>query len=227
MKKFLTIAAVLILLLTLSVPAFAASADAPIDIAPSVSFETLVVIAEDGSVVKVMPADPAVVNGESLIDAANLSKNVENAHELEGYDVFDLVVVDENGNPVERTTPITVTLSYAAADRVIAAFVQNGDGTWTEVEFTVGEGTITLYLPHLTPVALVLGTPGQAAPAESGETAPAPEQGSTTPGGTVVPGGPVVSPQTGYNTALWAVLAVAMVACAGYCFVSARKKAAE
>lgn len=35
------------------------------------------------------------------------------------------------------------------------------------------------------------------------------------------------SPQTGYNTALWAIAAAAMVVCAGYCFVSARKKAAE
>ena len=35
------------------------------------------------------------------------------------------------------------------------------------------------------------------------------------------------SPQTGYNTILWAISAAAMVACAGYCFASARKKAAE
>lgn len=35
------------------------------------------------------------------------------------------------------------------------------------------------------------------------------------------------SPQTGDNTILWAISAAAMVACAGYCFVSARKKAAE
>ena len=44
------------------------------------------------------------------------------------------------------------------------------------------------------------------------------------PGG--APGGKR-SPQTGYNTVLWAISAAAMVACAGYCFVSARKKAAE
>lgn len=34
------------------------------------------------------------------------------------------------------------------------------------------------------------------------------------------------SPQTGYNTALWTISAVAMVVCAGYCF-SARKKVSE
>ena len=45
-------------------------------------------------------------------------------------------------------------------------------------------------------------------------------------GGGGAPGGKS-SPQTGYNTALWAIAAAAMVVCAGYCFVSARKKAAE
>lgn len=35
------------------------------------------------------------------------------------------------------------------------------------------------------------------------------------------------SPQTGDNTILWAISAAAMVACAGYCFVSARKSSAE
>ena len=35
------------------------------------------------------------------------------------------------------------------------------------------------------------------------------------------------SPQTGYNTVLWTISAAAMVVCAGYCFASARKKAAE
>ena len=35
------------------------------------------------------------------------------------------------------------------------------------------------------------------------------------------------SPQTGYNTALWAMSAAMMALCAGYCFVSARKKTAE
>ena len=35
------------------------------------------------------------------------------------------------------------------------------------------------------------------------------------------------SPQTGYNTLLWSISAAAMVACAGYCFVSARKKVSE
>lgn len=35
------------------------------------------------------------------------------------------------------------------------------------------------------------------------------------------------SPQTGYNTTLWAMSAVMMALCAGYCLISARKKKAE
>ena len=36
--------------------------------------------------------------------------------------------------------------------------------------------------------------------------------------------GTAKSPQTGYNTALWAMSAAMMALCAGYCLISARKK---
>ena len=39
--------------------------------------------------------------------------------------------------------------------------------------------------------------------------------------------GTAKSPQTGYNTAMWAISAAMMALCAGYCLVSARKKTAE
>ena len=216
MKKFLAIAAVLILLLTLSVPAFAATASPEYDDGEEY-------IAEDGTDVLVEEgAAPEGVDGETLQDAMRQDARLENA-EITGYDFFEIFALDENGNPVDRDYPIAFSFYYAKAAQVIAAFVQNGDRSWSKVDFkNLGNGMLWLAPSHLTPVALVLGTASE-------EPAPAdttPQQGGTTPGGTT-PGGYVPSPQTGYSIALWAILAVAMVACAGYCFVSARKKTAE
>jgi hypothetical protein len=215
MKKFLAIAAVLILLLTLSVPAFAA---------PSPEYnDEQETVAEDGTDVLVKEGTaPEGVDGETLQDAMRLDGRLENA-EVSGYDFFEMVALDENGNPVDRDYPIAFSFYYAKAAQVIAAYVQNGDRSWSWIDFrNLGNGMLWLSPLHLTPVTLVLGTATE-------EPAPAdttPAQGGVTPGGTT-PGGYVPSPQTGYSIALWAILAVAMVACAGYCFVSARKKTAE
>ena len=58
-----------------------------------------------------------------------------------------------------------------------------------------------------------------------------PTGGDTTPADTQ-PGGPAapaagVSPQTGYDTILWGLCALAMIGCAGICFASTRKKVEE
>ncbi len=66
---------------------------------------------------------------------------------------------------------------------------------------------------HLCTVAFVLGTVKAAADTNN--------SGAKAPGNQTKP-----SPQTGYNTALWAIAAMALILCAGYCFVSSRKKTA-
>ena len=208
MKKILAIAAVLILLLTLAVPAFAVDAD-DVELVSSVEAEPETVEATDGTPVVIGPVDEDEVNVHTLVIVVNgLDATVD------GVVVYDISAVDAEGNPIDRDTPITVDIPFEQALQVVEVLIKNDDGTWTSVPFTADADSVLCQFPHLTPVAFVLGTKVEPAPGPSVEPAPG-------------PGGTVPSPQTGYSIALWTILAVAMIACAGYCFVSARKKTAE
>lgn len=201
MKKILAIAAVLILLLVLAVPALAVD---------SVTAQPDTIAAEDGTPVVVDAVDKEEVDVSKLVVVVNgLDANVE------GAELFDIYAVDASGNPVARNTPITVDIPFAQAQKVVAVLIQNADGSWTSVPFTADADSVLCQFPHLTPVTFVLGSKVAPAPGPGTEPAPGPGPGT------------VPSPQTGYSIALWAILAVAMIACAGYCFVSARKKTAE
>ena len=79
--------------------------------------------------------------------------------------------------------------------------VLHGPAPWTSEPFTGSVVTVS----SLSPFALIVKADSS--------------------GGTPQPG--QTSPQTGYNTALWTVSAVAMVLCAGFCFTQARRKDAE
>ena len=207
MKKILAIAAVLILLLTLAVPAFAVDAD-DVELVSSVEAEPENVEATDGTEVVIGPVDEDEVNVGTLVIVVNsLDANVD------GVEVYDISALDADGNPTDRDTPITVDIPFEQALQVVEVLIKNDDGTWTSVPFTADEDSVLCQFPHLTPVAFVLGTKVEPAPGPGTEPAPGP--------------GTVPSPQTGYSIALWTILAVAMIACAGYCFVSARKKTAE
>ena len=207
MKKILAIAAVLILLLTLAVPAFAVDAD-DVELVSSVEAEPENVEATDGTEVVIGPVDEDEVNVGTLVIVVNsLDANVD------GVEVYDISALDADGNPTDRDTPITVDTPFEQALQVVEVLIKNDDGTWTSVPFTADEDSVLCQFPHLTPVAFVLGTKVEPAPGPGTEPAPGP--------------GTVPSPQTGYSIALWTILAVAMIACAGYCFVSARKKTAE
>lgn len=207
MKKILAIAAVLILLLTLAVPAFAVDAD-DVELVSSVEAEPETVEATDGTPVVIGPVDEDEVNVQTLVIVVNgLDATVD------GVVVYDISAVDAEGNPIDRDTPITVDIPFEQALQVVEVLIKNDDGTWTSVPFTADEDSVLCQFPHLTPVAFVLGTKVEPAPGTGTEPAPGP--------------GTVPSPQTGYSIALWTILAVAMIACAGYCFVSARKKTAE
>ena len=207
MKKILAIAAVLILLLTLAVPAFAVDAD-DVELVSSVEAEPENVEATDGTEVVIGPVDEDEVNVGTLVIVVNgLDATVD------GVVVYDISAVDAEGNPIDRDTPITVDIPFEQALQVVEVLIKNDDGTWTSVPFTADEDSVLCQFPHLTPVAFVLGTKVEPAPGPGTEPAPGP--------------GTVPSPQTGYSIALWTILAVAMIACAGYCFVSARKKTAE
>ncbi len=99
--------------------------------------------------------------------------------------------------------------------------MQNADGSWSDCSFEAKDGALVISAPHLTPIAIVLLTEEAAAAKTAAAAEPAPTEPAP------APVGPQRSPQTGYNTVLWIVLAVAMVSLAGYCFVSARKKVQE
>ena len=202
MKKLLSIAAVLVLLLTLAAPALAAEINYP-----SVINGEIEATSDDGTKVEIDPANPANVDENSLKQAIGNSGKVTG--DDYGVDVFEAFALDEDGNKTERTTPIAITFYYENAERVIAAFIQNSDKSWTEIEFSVSGKYVTVYAPHLTPIALVLR----------------PESAPVTPGSGDA--GTHTSPFTGDYTVIWAAVAVAMVLCAGACFVSARKKSAE
>ena len=204
MKKILSIAAVLVLLLTLTVPVFAAEVNYP-----SVSNGEIAATSDDGTPVEVTYANPADVNEGNLKLAIGDAGIVPDDNY--GVDVFEANALDGNGNKAERNDPITITFWYENADLVIGALIQNADESWTSVPFTVDGNWVTVYLPHLTPIAMVLK-----AEAAAPSTPTVPEAS-----------GSHQSPFTGDYTVIWAAAAVVMALCAGAFFMSARKRNAE
>ena len=192
MKKVLTIAAVLVMILALSLSAFAA------ELSYSVSYGDQTV-AVNGGTVTVSSADKNATNEDALLDA------VEQA----GIPSDAKIVVLDFAPSAGVTFPAVV--KFAVDDVNALSAILHWTGTaWETISFTKNaDGTVDATFNSLSPVALVYGT--AAAPA----------------GPATTPAGPQRSPQTGYNTVLWIIMAAAMVSLAGYCFVSARKKTQE
>ncbi len=224
MKKIMTVLLVLTMLLGLCAPALAVeiiyiAGDGfePLmtetdgsayegDATPSVTYDPRGVVVADGLHLEIRTANPAEVNEETLADTASKSETIVRAGDMWLLEVVDVVVVrDSDGEAVDWPQPITVTLR--CPDWVLASFIQEDDGSWTELRFENGEedGVVTLYLPHLTPVAFAL-------PDKRGN-----ESGTGD--------GVVTSPQTGYDTGLWTALAAAFAVGAAVCLIRGRKKA--
>ena len=227
MKKIMTVLLVLTMLLGLCAPALAVeiiyiAGDGfePLmtetdgsayegDATPSVTYDPQGVVVADGLHLEVRTANPADVNEETLSDTASKAEAIVRVGDLWLLEVVDIVVVrDSDGEVVDWPEPITVTLR--CPDWILASFIQEDDESWTELRFENGEedGVVTLYLPHLTPIAFVL---------KSEASAPVVPQDS----------GSHQSPFTGDYTVIWAAVAVVMALCAGACFISACKRNAE
>ncbi len=192
MKKVLTIAAVLVMILALSLSAFAA------ELSYSVSYGDQTV-AVNGGTVTVSSADKNATNEDALLDA------IEQA----GIAADAKVVVLDFAPSAGVTFPAVVTFAVDDVNALSAILHWNGTA-WETISFTKNaDGTVSATFNSLSPVALVYGA--AAAPA----------------GPATTPAGPQRSPQTGYNTVLWIIMAAAMVSLAGYCFVSARKETQE
>ncbi len=224
MKKIMTVLLVLTMLLGLCAPALAVeiiyiAGDGfePLmtetdgsayegDATPSVTYDPQGVVVADGLHLEVRTANPADVNEETLSDTASKAEAIVRVGDMWLLEVVDIVVVrDSDGEVVDWPEPITVTLR--CPDWILASFIQEDDGSWTELRFENGEedGVVTLYLPHLTPVAFALPD----------------KRGSESGTGD----GVVTSPQTGYDTGLWTALAAAFAVGAAVCLVCGRKKA--
>ena len=223
MKKFLSIVAVLAIVFALAVPSFAATlsvtaGETDIKDATVVGDASL----EPGTKVEVSKAEMSPAEEESLPAAVEKAAG-EDASVVE---VIDVELVDANGDPISETYfdgEKTLTVAFARSDkttRVVAVLCWNAKtGAWDEIkDFEIDEnGNVIVTFSHLCTVAFVLED------VKAGPDAPGGNEPEKTPGGNGRPG----SPQTGYNTALWVAAAVVLILGAGYCFVSARKKAAE
>ena len=173
--------------------------------APSVEYVPVGIPVADGYHLEIRMAKPENVDEGTLEETASQSPPVVRAGELASLEVLEIVVVrDSDGEVVEWPLPITVTVRLP--DWILAAFVQNADRSWTEVSFDYGdeEGIVTLYFPHLSPVAFAV----------------AEKRGSESGTGD---GQVVTSPQTGYDTLPWALLALVFTAGAAVCLVRAKK----
>ena len=212
MKKLLSILLAAVLLLALSAPALANASEPRIVYTPSAGYEAIQVDddPEDGLHLEIRASDPDKVNEEGLLAAAGMSEAVKGADSVT-FEVLDVVMVrDSTGEVVEWHEPIQVVITYDKSSQVIAVFHQEDDGTWNEIPFEIGDGTITLYLPHLSTVAFVY--------TEKSTTPVNPDDGGGDTDGEK-------SPQTGYDTVLWFALAAVFAAGAVFSFVRAGRKA--
>ncbi|MBR4703354.1 MAG: hypothetical protein IKO91_05865 [Oscillospiraceae bacterium] len=196
MKKVLTIAAVFVLVLALSISAFAA---------PSPEAGTTATIPQDnGETVTMTGIDASQVPDKDGLEAA-AEVAVGTADTLR-YVAFDITYT----GTINGSVTLKVNMDLTMKLRAVLHFVNNA---WRSEQFDQAAGTITV--DSTSPFVFVYDTAAPAPAAEApADNAPAPV-------------GPQRSPQTGYNTVLWIVLAAAMVSLAGYCFVSARKKTQE
>ena len=224
MKKFLSIVAVLAIVFALAVPSFAAtpSITAGEGITGEVFGDASL---EPGTKVEVSKAEMSPAEEESLPAAVEKAAG-EDASVVE---VVDVELVDANGDPVSETYfdgEKTLTVAFARSDKttkVVAVLCWNAKtGAWDEIkDFEIDEnGNVIVTFSHLCTVAFVLED------VKAGPDAPGGNEPEKTPDGSGKKD-PSKSQQTGYNTALWVAAAVVLVLGAGYCFVSARKKAAE
>ena len=232
MKKFLSIVAALAMLFALAVPAFAADFSITYNdddvTAPAASVgET-----EDGEAVYV------AVEGVGFADEAekaefeeSLAKAVDQFVGAGAADVVETKAVEvtlktESGENVtkeyfEENASLTVVfvVDPGQGNEVTAVLHQKADGTWESLDFTANGNNVSVTFTSLSPVTFVISEVKQ----DPGKQDP----GKQDPGKQDSGKDAAKSHQTGYDTVLWTVAAAAMVLCAGYCFVSARKKAAE
>lgn len=156
---------------------------------------------------------PSVTSDDLVIEISESDETPSEA-DTEGYEVsgvYDAILVhSESGE--EATEEEVAAYIKAQGGSIVVDFseyvkdtpdkvLHKVDGSWKSESFSGAKVTVS----SLSPFAFLKKT---------GDNPGAGEQGGKT------------SPQTGYNTTLWVVLGVMMVAGAGFCVAKARKNAA-
>lgn len=235
MRRFLSVMAVLVLLLSLSVSAFAA----PPSISQTPPEVSGPAIGANGEEVAVTVSEFKPEAGETVETVAQSA--LEAAKELPAVsgedvtvaEVFDIDMTD--GTQPDGSVTVTFVRDTSTGE-VAAVMYQKDDGTWDSAWFEVGaNGALTVTFEHFCTVVIVTKAVEQTPDTPK----PTPTPGGTTPGGTT-PGGTTggsgssstggsssgspTSPKTGFDASAWIFAMAALTACAAFCFVRAGKK---
>ena len=213
MRKFISVVAVLAMLMSLAVPAFASEGSSvgyalpeaqgqPTD-ADGTPLEgvELVIDQSDATEEEIAAAEEAAKALDGVDDSAVVS------------DVFEIHLEDLDGAVVEPDGTVVVVLTGLGND-VVAIMYQAEDGSWDSAKFEkVGDGSYKIWFEHFCTVVVL------------SETAPAPTPAQ--PGDKDKTSDDVKSPQTGFDATVWVVATIGLLLCAGFCFVKAGKKASK
>lgn len=195
MKKLVSVLLIVMMVLALSVPAFAAKPSSPPGPVTNVT-EPEIKDAMDASGEKVQleVSAPELAAGETLKSVAeDALKAAEDAgvaaEDVTAAEVFDIAMADGS----QPTSDVTVTIvREKSSGKVAAVMYQAEDGTWDSAKFTDnGDGTVTITFEHFCTVVLLVEEASQApdVPVDPDEPAKPDEGGSGKP----------TSPQTGYD----------------------------
>ena len=194
MKKLVSVLLIVMMVLALSVPAFAAKPSPPEPPASVTEPEIKDAMDASGEKVQLEVSAPELAAGETLKSVAeDALKAAEDAgvatEDVTAAEVFDIAMADGT----QPTSDVTVTIvREKSSGKVAAVMYQAEDGTWDSAKFTDnGDGTVTITFEHFCTVVLLVEEASQAPDVPVDPDKPAGPSGSGS--------GKPTSPQTGYD----------------------------
>lgn len=194
MKKLVSVLLIVMMVLALSVPAFAAKPSPPEPPASVTEPEIKDAMDASGEKVQLEVSAPELAAGETLESVAeDALKAAEDAgvdaEDVTAAEVFDIAMADGT----QPTSDVTVTIvREKSSGKVAAVMYQAEDGTWDSAKFTDnGDGTVTITFEHFCTVVLLVEEASQAPDVPVDPDKPAGPSGSGS--------GKPTSPQTGYD----------------------------
>ena len=194
MKKLVSVLLIVMMVLALSVPAFAAKPSPPGPETNVTEPEIKDAMDASGEKVQLEVSAPELAAGETLKSVAeDALKAAEDAgvatEDVTAAEVFDIAMSDGS----QPTSDVTVTIvREKSSGKVAAVMYQAEDGTWDSAKFTDnGDGTVTITFEHFCTVVLLVEEASQAPDVPVDPDKPAGPSGSGS--------GKPTSPQTGYD----------------------------